>query len=114
MAQKNTGSAGAVILDHTNRRVLEMLKSREKAVVVTFLRESQYSGLLGQVTKVTSDIGEVNVAATREVFGESVTPMIGHFHVMKNLQEQLTAERREIQHDLPAVKTRELKCSRWL
>ena len=59
-------------------------------------------------------MGDGDVAAAREVFGESVTPMIGHFHVIKNLQEQLTAERREIQPDLPAVKTRELKCSRWL
>lgn len=35
-----------MIVDHTNRRVLEVLESREKAVVVKFLRESQQSGLL--------------------------------------------------------------------
>ena len=82
-----------MIVDHTNRRVLEVL---EKAVAVTFLRESQQSGLLAQVTEVTSDMWDGYVAAVREVFGESVTLTIDRFHVMQNLQEQLTAARREI------------------
>ena len=30
-----------VIVDHPNRRVLDVLESREKAAVVKFLRESQ-------------------------------------------------------------------------
>ena len=103
-----------MIVDHTNRRVLEVLESREKAVVVKFLRESQQSGLLAQVTEVTSDMWDGYVTAAREVFGESVTLTIDRFHVMKNLQEQLTAARREIQRDLPTAEARELKGSRWL
>ena len=103
-----------MIVDHANRRVLEVLESREKAVVVKFLHESQQSGLLAQVTEVTSDMWDGYVAAAREVFGESVTLTIDRFHVRKNLQEQLTAARREIQRDLPAAEARELKGSRWL
>ena len=103
-----------MIVDHTNRRVLEVLESREKAVVVTFLRESQQSGLLAQVTEVTRDMWDGDVTAAREVFGESVTLTIDRFHVRQNLQEQLTAARREIPRDLPVVEARELKGSRWL
>ena len=59
-------------------------------------------------------MGDGDVAAAREVFGESVTLTIDRFHVMKNLQEQLTAVRREIQRDLPKEEARELNGSRWL
>ena len=103
-----------MIVDHTNRRVLEVLESREKAAVVKFLQDSKDSGLLAQVTEVTSDMWDGYVAAAREVFGQSVTLTIDRFHVMKNLQEQLTAARREIQRDLPQEEARELKGSRWL
>ena len=69
---------------------------------------------LAQVVEVTSDMWDGSVAAAREIFGESVTLTIDCFHVMKNLQEQLTAARREIQRDLPAAEAHELKGSRWL
>ena len=100
-----------MIVDHTNRRVLDVLESREKAVVVKYLCESQESGLLAQVT---SDMWDGYVEAAREVFGPSVTLTIDRFHVMKNWQDRLTAARREIQHDLPTSEARELKGSRWL
>ena len=103
-----------MIVDHTNRRVLEVLESREKAAVVKFLQDSKDSGLLAQVTEVTSDMWDGYVAAAREVFGQSVTLTIDRFHVMKNLQEQLTAARREIQRDLPQEESRELKGSAFV
>ena len=103
-----------VIVDHTNRRVLEVLESREKGVVVKFLQDSQATGLLAQVTEVTSDMWDGDVTAAREVFGASAVVTIDRFHVMQNLQEQLTAARREIQRDLPREEARELKGSRWL
>lgn len=103
-----------MIVDHTNRRVLDVLESREKAAVVKFLRESQESGLLANVVEVTSDMWDGYVEAAREVFGPSVTLTIDRFHVMKNLQDRLTAARREIQRDLPESEARELKGSRWL
>jgi transposase len=103
-----------VIVDHTNRRVLDVLESREKVAVVKFLRESQASGLLAHVTEVTSDMWDGYVEAAREVFGPSVTLTIDRFHVMKNLQDRLTAARREIQRELPEHEARELKGSRWL
>ena len=103
-----------MIVDHTNRRVLDVLESREKAVVEKYLRESQESGLLAQVVEVTGDMWDGYVEAAREVFGPSVTLTIDRFHVMKNWQDRLTAARREIQHDLPASEARELRGSRWL
>ena len=54
----------AVIVDRTNRRVLDVLESREKAAVVKFLRESQASGLLANVTEVTSDMWDGYVEAS--------------------------------------------------
>ena len=90
------------------------LKPYEKVAVVKFLRESQQTGLLANVTEVTSDMWDGYVEAAREVFGPSVTLTIDRFPVMKNLQDRLTAARREIQRDLPEHEARELKGSRWL
>jgi transposase len=103
-----------VIIDHTNRRVLDVLESREKATVVTYRREGQKSGLFAHVREVTTAMWEAYVEATREVFGEAGASVIDRFHVMKNFQEQLTAARRELQRALPAEEARALKGSRWL
>ena len=73
--------------------MLDVLESREKAAVVKFLRESRESGLLAHVIEVTSDMWNGYVEAAREVFGPSVTLTIDRFHVMKNLQDRLTAAR---------------------
>ena len=103
-----------MIVDHTNHRVLDVLESREKSLVVAYLQKSKESGLLSGVIEVTTDMWDGYVEASREVFGESVIVTIDRFHVMKNLQEQLTSSRREIQRELPADDARELKGSRWL
>jgi transposase len=103
-----------VIIDHTNPRVLEVLESREKALVVKYLREGRKSGWLAHVKEVTTALWDAYVEATREVFGEAVAIVIDRFHVMKNFQEQLTAARRELQRALPAEEARALKGSRWL
>jgi len=103
-----------VIIDHSNRRVLEVLASREKATVMKYLREGQNSGVFAHVTEVTTDMWDAYVEAAREVFGEAVAIVIDRFHVMKNFQEQLTAARRELQRALPAQDARALKGSRWL
>lgn len=103
-----------MIIDHTNRRVLEVLESREKATVVKYLREARESGLLAHVSEVTTDMWEAYVEAAREVFGEAVASVIDRFPVVKNLQAQLTAARRESQRTLPAEEARALQGSRWL
>lgn len=103
-----------MIVDHTNRRVLEVLESREKSAVVNYLQQAKASGLLSAVTEVTTDMWDAYVEASREVFGDTVAVTIDRFHVMKNLQEQLTSARREIQRELPKTEAAELKGSRWL
>ena len=104
----------AVIVDHTNERVLEVLKSRTKEAVQDYLQQNLASGLLAQVSEVTIDMWDGYVEAVREVFGERVRITIDRFHVMKNFQDHLTAARREIQRQLPKEEAKTLKGTRWL
>lgn len=103
-----------MIIDHTNHRVLEVLESRKKAVVKAYLQKNWDNGRFAEVEEVTTDMWEAYVNAAKEVFGETVRVTIDRFHVMKNLQEQLTKARCEIQRDLPEADREELKGSRWL
>jgi transposase len=104
----------AVIVDHSNGRVLDVLESREKHVVRAYLARAQAEGLLSQVEEVTTDMWDSYVEAAREVFGAGIRITIDRFHVMKNFQERLTAARREIQRQLPQDEARALKGTRWL
>lgn len=104
----------AVIIDHTNRRVLDVLEHRTKAEVKAYFQREFESGLLADVEEVTTDMWEAFGSAAREVFGDEVRITIDRFHVMKNLQDQLTKARREIQRDLPQAAREVLKGSRWL
>jgi transposase len=69
---------------------------------------------LAEVEEVTTDMWEAFGSAAREVFGDEVRITIDRFHVMKNLQDQLTKARREIQRELPQAAREVLKGSRWL
>ena len=102
-----------MLIDHDNRRVLDMLESREKSVVVAWL-QSHKEGLLSELKEVTCDMWDAYVEATKEVFGDKVIITIDRFHVMKNFQERLNEARREIQNRLPKEQAKELKGSRWL
>jgi transposase len=104
----------AVLVDHSNGRVLEVLESREKDVVRAYLARAKASGLLADVVEVTTDMWAGYVEAARDVFGAQVRITIDRFHVMKNFQERLTAARREIQRQLPKEEAQALKGTRWL
>jgi transposase len=103
-----------VIIDHSNRRVLEVLQSRDKDCIVKYLQQHKESGLLAAVEEVTCDMWDAYANAATEVFGKDVRVTIDRFHVMKNFQEQLTAARREIQRSLGKEEAKALKGSRWL
>ena len=103
-----------MIVDHDNRRVLEVLENREKATVLAYLERAKREGLLAHVEEVTTDMWDAYVAAAREAFGSQVAITIDRYHVMENLQACLTAARRELQRQLPAAKRAQLKGSRWL
>lgn len=103
-----------MLIDHTNGRVLDVLESREKAVVLAWLRAGKQSGLLAELREVTCDMWDAYVEATKEAFGETVHVTIDRFHVMKNFQDGLNDARREIQRKLPKEQAQELKGSRWL
>lgn len=102
------------MIDHSNRRVLDVLESREKAKVLAYLRAGRDSGLLSQVKEVTTDMWDGYVEAAQEAFGAGVAITIDRFHVVKNFQEQLSQARREIQRALPEERKQRLKGSRWL
>jgi transposase len=103
-----------VIIDHTHRRVLDVLDSREKEKLVEWLTARRNSGLLAQVEEVTTDMWEGYTEAAREVFGPGVRLVIDRFHVMKNFQEQLEQARRQIQKTLHPEAAKGLKGLRWL
>ena len=100
-----------MIVDHDNHWVLE---NWEKATVLAYLQQAKASGLLADVVEVTTDMWDAYVNAAREAFGPQVLVTTDRFHVMKNLQEYLTAARRELQRTLSASEREELKGSRWL
>jgi transposase len=103
-----------VIIDHTNRRVLDVLENRDQETVTAYFQQARASGLLARVTEVTTDMWDGYVNAARAAFGPGVSVVIDRFHVVKNLQERLLEARRELQRQLPHEEARKLKGSRWL
>ena len=103
-----------MLIDHTNGRVLDVLKSREKAAVVAWLTAARNSGLLAELEEVTCDMWDGYVNAAREVFGPTLRITIDRFHVMQQFQQRLDEARREAQHQAGAKKSQMLKSSRWL
>lgn len=104
----------AVIVDHDNQRVLDVLENREKATVSAYLQRGRTGGLLKYVEEVTIDMWSPFEGAVREAFGEGVTITIDRFHVMKNFQDCLTKARRELQRQMSPEERSRLKGSRWL
>jgi transposase len=102
-----------VLIDHTNKRVLDVLEGRDKDLIVNYLRQNK-DGLFAGLKEVTCDMWDAYVNAAQEVFGASVRVTIDRFHVVKNFQEQLTEARREIQRGLGKEAAKELKGTRWL
>lgn len=103
-----------MLIDHTNGRVLDVLESREKEVVLRWLAAGKQSGCLSAVEEVTCDMWDAYVEASKEVFGPAVRVTIDRFHVMKNFQDRLNEARRELQRQMNKEQARELKGSRWL
>jgi transposase len=103
-----------VLIDHSNRRVLDILPERDKDSFVKWLQEGKASGLLAHLVEVTTDMWEGYMNAVHEVFGKEMCVTIDRFHVMKQFQERLTEARREIQRTLPKEEAQALKGSRWL
>ena len=99
---------------HATERVLDVLESREKEVVMRWLRAGKESGLLSAVEEVTCDMWDAYVETPREVFGPTIRIVIDRFHMMKNFQDRLNEARREIQRGMDKAQARELKGSRWL
>ncbi len=93
--------------------MLDVLESREKSVVLAYLRKHKQD-LFAQLEEVTLDMWDGYVEAVREAFSGKVAITVDRFHVMKNFQDQLTTARREIQRQLPKEEYEVLKGSRWL
>ena len=103
-----------MIIDHTNRRVLDVLENRDKTRIIAYLAAGKASGLFAELEEVTTDMWDGYVTAVAEVFGDRVRVTIDRFHVMKNFQEHLTDARRQIQRELAKDEAQALKGTRWL
>ena len=104
----------AVIVDHTNGCVLEVLETRLKEDVKASLERLKKAGLFADLEEVSCDMWPAYANAARETFGSEVKVCVDRFHVMKAFQDQLTDARREIQKNLTPEEKVELKGSRWL
>jgi transposase len=102
-----------VFIDHSNQRGLDVLEGRDKDLIVNYLRRHK-DGLFAGLAEGTCDMWDASVNAAEEVFGESVRVTIDRFHVMKNVQEQLTEAWREVQRGLDKEAAQELQGRRWL
>lgn len=102
-----------MFVDHTNKRILDVIEGRDKELIVNYLRTHK-ERLFSQLEEVTCDMWDAYVNATIEVFEGKVRVTIDRFHVMKNFQEQLTEARREIQRGLGKEEAKKLKGTRWL
>src|SRR3990170_1667763 len=114
VAKKKHRQFVAVIIDHTNHRVLEVLESREKARVKEYLEAGRTGGQFASLEEVTTDMWDGYVEAVKETFAGKVRVTVDRFHVMQNFQERLTDARREIQRGLSKEEAKALKGSRWL
>jgi transposase len=103
-----------VIIDNSNKRVLDILECRDKGSLIKYLQQKKGGGLLAEVEEVTCDMWEGYANAATDVFGTGIRVTIDRFHVMKNFQEQLTEARREIQRRLGKEEAKALKGTRWL
>ena len=102
-----------MLIDHTNRRVVDVPESRDKAAVVAWLTANK-GGLLAGLEEVTCDRWGPYADAAREVFGDSVRVTVDRFHVTKNFRDRLSDARRELQDRPDAGEEKERKGSRWL
>lgn len=103
-----------MLIDHTNARVLEVLENRDKASLVSWLRQAKEQGVLDHLHEVTVDMWELYTQAIQEVLGQQVRVVIDRFHVMKNFQELMVHARRQIQRTLSPEENKLLKGSRWI
>jgi len=100
------------MIDHTNRRVREVLENRDQTSVIAYLAAGKASGLFAPLAEVTTDMWDGYVTAVQEVFGDTVRVTSDRFHGMKNFQEQLTAARRQIQREMAKEDAQALKGTR--
>ena len=59
----------AVLVDHTNERVLDVLEGRDKDLIVNYLRKQ--GGAVAAVEKQPTDMWDGYVNAVKEVFGQT-------------------------------------------
>ena len=103
-----------VLVDHTpgQERIIDLLPSRSKAMLVQWLHDQKQRGALAQLTEVTCDLWEPYRQAVQEVLG--FEPTADRFHVQHQLNQRIDQTRRELQRKLPADKKDALKGLRWL
>jgi transposase len=103
-----------VLVDHTpgQERIIDLLPSRSKAALCTWLTAQRQTGAWSRVTEVTCDLWEPYRHAVRETLG--FEPTADRFHVQHQFNQRLDQTRRELQRKLPEQQKDALKGLRWL
>jgi len=103
-----------VLVDHTpgQERIIDILPSRSKPVLVNWLEERKPQGCWVQLTEVTCDLWEPYRHAVREILG--FEPTADRFHVQHQCNQRIDQTRRELQRKLPEEQKDALKGLRWI
>ncbi len=101
-----------VLSDLERRCVLAVLPTREQKAIVTWLK-TRSSGERKAIRVVSMDMWRPYRAFVKKELPQAKI-VADRFHVMKNLNEQLTKARRQIQRQADEATANALKGSRWL
>jgi transposase len=110
--KKGHDSFALALSDLEAGRVIAVLPDRKKETLETYLRtwtDAQRAGVL----EAAMDLWEPYAQAVSACL-PNARIVADRFHVMKNLNDQVTAARREIQRTLPEDSKQTLKGCRWL
>jgi len=110
--QKGHGKFKAVISDLKRGQVLDLLESREKAVLVAWFR-GKPPEWRAAVRVVSIDLWEPYRQGVKEVFGQRVMLVADKFHGVKQFNGRIQDTRREIQREAPPEVQEALKGIRW-
>lgn len=101
-----------VLSDIERGKVIEVLKSRTKAVLETYF-DALLPSQRAAIAVVSIDMWEAYAEVARTKVPQAAI-VVDRFHVMKNLQEKMQDARRAAQRQLPKTTRDELKGLRWL
>jgi transposase len=101
-----------IVLDLDTRAIVSVLKGRGQSALATFFSRLKQAG--AQIKAVATDMSGGYIAAVQKHLPKA-SLVFDRFHVVKLMNEKLTALRREMYHELTDKQHRQvIKGTRWL